>query len=232
MIYTWRIARTGFEEEAEIKLYPKPMTFLLIALGCAGLIGGGRVIVVNAVKLARSLGVTDKLIGLTIVAIGTSLPELATTAVAAYRKKFDIAVGNVVGSNIFNLMLVLGLSGMVHPVTYDPVMNVDLLVLLGGSLLLFGFMFSGQRYRLDRWEAALLLAGYAGYVVFLVKRGVKRYSPVSDASGWAIFRPPMFSPLGPASRQGESGCNSYLPFFVLDSIGSRRISVGLGSHRS
>jgi cation:H+ antiporter len=171
MVYAFRVARIGLEFEEEVRTYATAVTWILIALGITGLIAGGRVIVSNAVYLAERLGVSQRLIGLTIVAIGTSLPELATTGVAAYRRQFDIAVGNVVGSNIFNLMLVLGLSGLVSPMPFDSALNVDLIVLGVSSAALFVFMFSGKAGKLDRWEAAIFLGGYAAYLVFLILRG-------------------------------------------------------------
>jgi cation:H+ antiporter len=170
LIYAFRIRRTGVEEGQKTRVYAVSLTWVLIIAGFAGLLAGGRTIVVNAVKLAEYLGVSQKLIALTIVSIGTSLPELATTAVAAYRRKFDIAIGNVVGSNIFNIMLVLGLSGLVSPLGFDMALNVDLLVLFLGSAGLLIFMFSGRVHQLDRWEAAIFLAGYVSYLVFLFIR--------------------------------------------------------------
>ena len=170
MLYAWRISRTGVEEGPKVKTYATVWSWILIVLGCSGLLGGGRIIVVNAVKLAQALDVSQKLIALTIVSIGTSLPELATTAVAAYHRKFDIAIGNIVGSNIFNIMLVLGLSGLVRPLEFVLALNVDLIVLFLGSIALLVFMFSGRTYKLDRWQAGVFLGGYIGYLVFLLIR--------------------------------------------------------------
>ncbi len=170
MIYAFRISRIGVEEGQKTRTYAMALTWVFIVAGFVALLGGGRIIVVNAVRLAEYLGVSQKLIGLTIVAIGTSLPELATTAVAAYHRRFDIAIGNVIGSNIFNIMLVLGLSGLVRPLGFDLTLNVDLLVLFLSSVALLVFMFSGKSYQLDRWEAGIFLGGYAGYLVFLLIR--------------------------------------------------------------
>ena len=173
MLYAFSAARVGAGEGGDVKVYGHSWTWGFVLFGCAGLLGGGRLVVINATELARLFGVSDKLIGLTIVSIGTSLPELATTGMAAYRRRFDIAVGNVVGSNIFNIMLVLGLSGTVHPVAFDGpfTLNIDLGVLLLGSATLFIFMFTGKKRTLDRWEAGLFLTGYAAYLVFLFWRG-------------------------------------------------------------
>ena len=140
----------------------------LISLGMAGLIFGGRLVVTNAMDMATSLGVSEKIIGLTIVAAGTSLPELATSVVATLKKNNDIAVGNIIGSNIFNLFLIIAASAVIRPLDYDPVFNVDLYLLAGGTLALFLAMFSGGRKQLDRWEAAVLLLCYLAYTVYLI----------------------------------------------------------------
>ncbi len=145
---------------------PKQAWFY-IAAGLAGLIFGGRMVVNNAVIIAGMLGMSEKLIGLTIVAGGTSLPELATSVVAAYRRNIDIAVGNVIGSNIFNILLILGVSSVIRPLGWDPGFNIDMLFLAGGTVLLFIAMFTGVRKRLDRWEAGILVVIYAVYLASL-----------------------------------------------------------------
>lgn len=141
---------------------------LLIVAGLAGLVGGGKLVVDNAVAMAQSLGVSEKIIGLTIVAAGTSLPELATSVVAAMKKNADIAIGNIVGSNIFNIFLILGVSSLIRPLDYNTSFNTDLYLLAGGTIFLFFAMFTGKRHRLDRWESILLLAVYIGYTTYLV----------------------------------------------------------------
>ncbi len=138
--------------------------------GLTILILGGKLVVDSAVDIARFMGISEKLIGLTIVAAGTSLPELVTSAVAALKKRSDIAVGNVVGSNIFNVFFVLGLSSIIHPLDYNVVFNVDCLVFIIGNILLFGTMFTGKRHILDRWQAAILLLLFVGYTIYLVMR--------------------------------------------------------------
>lgn len=140
----------------------------LIFAGFAGLVIGGRLVVSQAVQLATVFGVSEKVIGLTIVAAGTSLPELATSVVAAIRKNNDIAVGNIIGSNIFNILLILGISSLVRPVVYNPEMNSDLALLTVGTLVLFAAMFTGRKRKLDRWEAVLLLLIYTGYTIWLI----------------------------------------------------------------
>nr|WP_319401294.1 calcium/sodium antiporter [uncultured Carboxylicivirga sp.] len=144
----------------------------LIIVGLAGLILGGKFVVENSVKIASQLGVSEKIIGLTIVAAGTSLPELVTSVVAALKKNSDIAIGNVIGSNIFNLFLILSISSFIHPIDFNPNFNTDLLILITGTLLLFIAMFTGIRKKLDRWEAALLLMLYLSYTIVLVYKAI------------------------------------------------------------
>lgn len=141
-----------------------------IVLGLAGLVIGGKMVVSNAVIIAKAMGVSEKVIGLTIIAAGTSLPELATSLVAAYRKNADIAVGNIIGSNIFNILLIGGMVAVVKPVSYNPVFNIDFYILAAGTVLLFITMFTSQKHKLDRWEAALLLILYASYTTWLIMK--------------------------------------------------------------
>lgn len=140
----------------------------LIILGLGGLILGGRLVVTSAIEMATMLGVSEKIIGLTIIAAGTSMPELATSVVAAFKKNNDIAVGNIIGSNIFNIFLILGVSSLIKPLGFDPSFNTDLYLLAFGTIVLLVFMFTGKKKKLDRWEAALLLAVYIAYTVKLV----------------------------------------------------------------
>jgi cation:H+ antiporter len=118
--------------------------------------------------MAQSLGVSEKIIGLTIVAAGTSLPELATSVVAAMRKNADIAIGNIIGSNIFNLLLIIGISGLIRPLDYNASFNTDIYMLLGGTVFLFLAMFIGKKYQLERWPSLILLCVYLAYTGYLV----------------------------------------------------------------
>jgi cation:H+ antiporter len=160
----------GIEEQIPMKHYGTMRICILIAIGLCGLIVGSRWIVVGAAGLAEKLGVSQSLIGLTIVAVGTSLPELATSAMAAYKKNPDIAVGNVVGSNIFNIFFVLGVSSIIKPIPFDTKCNIDVGVVIAASLLLFICMFTGKRRTLDRWEGGVFLGLYAGYILYLIMR--------------------------------------------------------------
>ncbi len=136
-----------------------------IALFIAGLVMlgfGSRCLVTGAVSIARAMQVSETVIGLTIVAAGTSLPELATSLVAAIRKQADIAIGNIVGSNIFNILGILGIAGLVHPMEAPDISPLDLGAMMLFALLLFPLARSG--FAIKRWEGALLLAGYLAYL--------------------------------------------------------------------
>ena len=173
LYYTFSIARVATGNESSAQAKPRTMTtavvFIMVGLGL--LILGGKLVVDGAIQLATVLGVSSTLIGLTVVAVGTSLPELATSAVAAYRKNADIAVGNVVGSNIFNIFWILGLSAVINPLPFQPSSNFDLGVGVLASLILFTCMFFGKRHILERWQGVVLLGGYILYIAVLVIRG-------------------------------------------------------------
>ena len=133
-----------------------------------GLIVGGRLLVDGAVNIAQNLGISERIIGLTIVSIGTSLPELATSVIAARKGNADIAIGNVVGSNIFNTFLILGISATIHPVEVPLGSWTDLIVNILSAGLLFLFIFTGKGRKINRWEGAILLTLYAAYLVMLL----------------------------------------------------------------
>jgi cation:H+ antiporter len=140
----------------------------LILLGLILLIAGGRIIVVSAVEVASAIGLSQRVIALTIVSIGTSLPEWATSFIAARKKNIDLAVGNIVGSNIFNVFFILGISAVVHPVSLQPFSNIDMILNIVASLLLFIFIFTGKGRRIGRREGALFLLIYITYICFLI----------------------------------------------------------------
>ena len=144
----------------------------LMILGLAMLVAGARLVVTGAVELADKLGMSKSFVGLTVVAIGTSLPEFATSVVAAYRKNSDLAVGNIVGSNIFNVFFILGTSALAAPLPCGMGLNADLTVMAIASILLFLAMFLGKpRHQVQRYEGAFFLVSYAAYLAWLVKRG-------------------------------------------------------------
>ncbi len=157
-----------FNEEISAKEYTVKLSIILIAFGLLLLFAGGRIIIFFAVRLAANIGLPERIIALTIVSAGTSLPELATSIVAAKKKNFDIAIGNIVGSNIFNIFFILGVSALIRPIPLQDTANIDLLVNLLASLLLFVFLFTGKGRRLERWEGSLFLACYSFYLAFLI----------------------------------------------------------------
>ena len=147
----------------------KPMkiwiaSFMILG-GLAGLIAGANLIVPSAVRIAEKLGVSQAVIGLTIVAFGTSLPELATSAVAAMKKNSDIAIGNIIGSNIFNIFLILGISATAKPLTVYKGMTIDLIMGFISCLLVFIFVYSNRQHKIKRWQGGLLLGIYFVYLL-------------------------------------------------------------------
>lgn len=168
--YAFGIARVEGKEKIDVAKYTTARSILMIVGGVIGLTIGGKWLVDSAVSLASLLGVGEAVIGLTIVAIGTSLPELATSAVAAYRRNSDIAVGNVVGSNIFNIFWVLGLSAVINPLPFQLINNPDVLMTIFASLLLFIALFVGQRNVLQKSQGWFFIVFYIIYLAFTVSR--------------------------------------------------------------
>lgn len=169
--YTFAIARDGNpEDETEIKEMPIWKSVLFILGGLVGLIYGGQLFVDGASGIASAMGVSESIIGLTIVAGGTSLPELATSVTAALKKNAGIAVGNVVGSNLFNIFFILGCSATISPLPMGGINNIDMAVLIGSSILfwLVGWFF--KKRTITRIEGALLVACYIAYTVFLISQ--------------------------------------------------------------
>ncbi|MEM7585874.1 MAG: calcium/sodium antiporter [Acidobacteriota bacterium] len=165
-----QLRETKGKEDADptptVEHVPVSRLLLLITAGVALLVLGAQSLVYGASDIARAMGVTDRVIGATLVALGTSLPELAAAVVAARRNEGDLVLGNVIGSNIFNLLCILGITSMVHPIQVaGKILAVDFWVVLGISLLLLAFL--AWNRRLVRAEGALLLAAYCGYTYFL-----------------------------------------------------------------
>jgi len=162
------IKKGGFTDEVSVKdVAPWKATLLVIA-GLVLLVAGGRVIVYGAIEVASRLGISERVIGLTIVSIGTSLPELATSIVAARKKNFDIAIGNVVGSNIFNIFFILGVSATIYPVSVQKGSNIDILMNILLGLIVFVFIFTGKEKWIDRKEGIVMLLIYLGYLGYLI----------------------------------------------------------------
>lgn len=177
LFYNFMLAKTHPDEVTiETHRYPAWKSILLMVFGLAGLIIGGRLIVDNAIKLATILGVTERIIALTIVSVGTSLPELATSIVAVRKKEVDIAIGNVVGSNIFNIFLVLGVSTIAKNTFVPDESFTDIWVNIVAGILLLGFVLRGKEKnaakwegrKLTRWEGLFFTLFYVGYIIFLI----------------------------------------------------------------
>lgn len=172
LYYIVAMAKSAPTDDTEV---PPDMTtlrsWLLIIGGLVGLVIGGKWIVDGAVVFAQSLGVSEALIGLTIVAVGTSLPEFATSVVAALKKNTDIAVGNIIGSNIFNIFWILGISATIAPLPFAPALTIDIFVTLGATTLLFLALFVGKKHTIEKWQGALFIIAYVVYIAFLIIRG-------------------------------------------------------------
>lgn len=154
-----------------IIIFPRKKSITFIILGVIGLFVGGKWIVDGAISIASLLGMSETFIGLTVVAIGTSLPELVTSAVAARKGRADLAVGNVIGSNIFNLLWILGLSAIIRPLPFDVVNNMDILMIILASTTLIFAVIVGKPPRISRLEGAIFMVIYFSYLAYLVVRG-------------------------------------------------------------
>jgi len=168
MYYTFQIAGNDDITGDEIKKQPLWKSTLFIVGGVLGLYFGGQLFVDGAILIARYFGLSDSLIGLTIVAIGTSLPELATSVVAAYKKNSDIAVGNVVGSNIINVFLILGITATISPLPLNKSSNIDISVAILASVMLFMSTFVLHIKKISRSEGYIFVIAYIVYVVYLI----------------------------------------------------------------
>lgn len=159
--------QTYMPEQKQMKL---PLAIFAVTAGLAGLIFGGDLFVDSATELARRLGVSDKFIAITILAGGTSFPELATCIVAAARHKDQLALGNILGSNVFNILLILGCSSVITPLSFGGMSLVDAGILIVSCLLLLLWAYSGSKCRIDRWEGALMLLVFAAYYCYLFEK--------------------------------------------------------------
>jgi cation:H+ antiporter len=155
---------------SDIKEHSYFITILMMIFGMIGLFFGGKFVVDNAVIIARHFEVSEKFIGLTIVALGTSLPELATSLMAIKKGRNDLAIGNVIGSNLFNILLVLGVSSLIAPIDYDIALNIDFIFLCVITIVLFITMFIGKKDKLTKIEAVFFVILYFVYLVFLFIR--------------------------------------------------------------
>ena len=156
--------QTSLPEQKKMKL---PLAIFAVTAGLAGLIFGGDLFVDSATDLARRLGVSDKFIAITILAGGTSFPELATCIVAAAKHKDQLALGNILGSNVFNILLILGCSSVISPLSFGGMSLVDVGILIVSCALLMLWAYSGRKCRIDRWEGAVMLLVFAAYYCYL-----------------------------------------------------------------
>lgn len=167
MIYSLRQAKNGQDaaptEEKQLNPW---LSVLYIALGLVGLVIGSNLFVDHASSLALALGISEGVVGLTVVAGGTSLPELATSVVAARKGQSAIAIGNVIGSNVFNILLILGLTATISPLQIEGITTIDMAVMLLSVVLVW--LFSFTRYTVERWEGAVLVGGYLVYLAWLI----------------------------------------------------------------
>lgn len=169
IFYTMRLSKADVADE--VPRVPKMSVFAatgLFIVGLAGLILGGHWIVEGAVHIATEMGYSETFIGLTVVSVGTSLPELATSIAAVRKGNTDLAIGNVIGSNIFNIFWVLGLSAVISPVTFDVADNFNIYVVVGTHALLMTALFVGTRHQINRWQGVVMLGLYVAYLVKLV----------------------------------------------------------------
>ncbi len=157
VVYTFGFPKIEINNLPEIKMQSIFKIVMYISLGLAGLFVGGAIVVKNAILLAQFIGLSEKIIGLTIVAVGTSLPELFTSSVAAYKNNSDIAIGNIVGSNIFNIYFILGVTSIIRPMSFDLTLNIDIAMLILSSMALFFSVFAGQQHRISRGNAFFFL---------------------------------------------------------------------------
>ena len=168
--YVIGIARENITEDITIKLYAVSKSVLFIMIGIIGLFVGGEMVVKNAVFIARLLDVSEKFIAITIVALGTSLPELVTSIIAITKQRHGLAIGTVIGSNLFNIFLVLGVSSIINPIVFPLALNTDFYFLIIITIILFITMFTGKKRKLERAESIMFIILYIGYVVFLFYR--------------------------------------------------------------
>ncbi len=168
-LYNYHLSKKGdISEDINVRQKSTRRSVLMIIAGLAMLVGGGRLVVISSVNIAIEIGVSERLIGLTIVATGTSLPELVTSVVAAIKGNTDIAIGNIVGSNIFNVFLILGISAVINPVPLVQGTSTDILVNIFASFLLFAFIFTGKQRQIERWEGLVFIIAYLLYIALIL----------------------------------------------------------------
>jgi len=170
LVYVFEISKKGKIDAIETGNISPTRASIYVVIGLIGLVAGGKMVVDGAVDIARAMSISESIIGLTIVAIGTSLPELVTSVIAALKKNADMAIGNVIGSNIFNIFFILGISSVINPIPYNAYSNTDILFTIFASFLLFIVMFVGKKHILERSQGAAFLLVYLVYTILLLYR--------------------------------------------------------------
>lgn len=169
--YMWKSFSKGKvseDDEGNIKLYSMPISLLMVAGGLAALVFGGRLFVNSAVEIAKIFNISEKFIAITVMAVGTSLPELATCIVAAFKGRGQLVLGNILGSNISNIILILGGAALIHPLSFAGITTADLGVLLVSAIMIFISFFTFVKKKLDRVEGAIFIILGIAYMAFLI----------------------------------------------------------------
>lgn len=176
LYYTFDLGRKNRDSLADRKLQVKKHKWSAIAIltigGLGAVILGGKWVIDGVVLAATQFGLSEFVISATIVAVGTSLPEIAISFVAALKGDPDLSVGNIVGSNIFNILLVLGITSIITPITVQPFMNFEMLFIVFISLLLFAYMYIGKKHKVQTWQGMSFVLLYIGYIAFVLMRGI------------------------------------------------------------
>lgn len=169
-LYLTMVKNESPSDEVEVIQIPMPWwkTILYLVLGIGGLYVGGELVSQNAQRIAQAWGMSEAMIGLTVVAMATSLPELITSIVAATKKNSGIAIGNVLGSNILNIFVVLGISSLITPLQFDAQMNITLGILFLANALMLLFVFTGKGRKLSRFEGVLMLLAFSGFMAYTI----------------------------------------------------------------
>lgn len=168
LYYSIKHSNNTEEEMAPLRLLTIPAALLMIFAGLAGVVLGGKWVVDGGILIARELGASEALIGLTIIGIGTSLPELTVSVTAAHRKQMGIAVGNIIGSNIFDFLMILGFSALVKPVVFPRIFLIDITITIFSAIILLASMFIGEKYTLSRSKGFVFILFYISYLVYLL----------------------------------------------------------------
>jgi len=174
LVYTVKSSKSNKEEHADPPKYKLPIAILVLALSIVGLFGGAQLFVKSAVGIAQDLGVSERVISITLVAFGTSVPELATSIIAALKKETDISIGNIIGSNLFNILAVMGLTGIIQPFeisNFSSTYLFDFSVMTAFAVVLLLMIIPLSKGKLHRWKGAILLAGYLTYIYMTVSAG-------------------------------------------------------------